>query len=442
VIFAAIKLDRLTQAARDVPLPESAIVTIIDTTGHILARIPGENEWIGKAFPDSELVREVLKRREGVIETVGLDRKQRVYAITPISDDISPRLFVAVGVPTSILFAEANRTLRRNLIVMFSTIIAALLGAGLFAHRALVGPVQSLSDAAGQLARGNLAARSHVSHSTLEISQLSDAFNSMASSLQEREAELRKAHADIARINADLENRVNERTAQLTAANQELESFSYSVSHDLRAPLRHMDGFAELLKKNQSDRLDEKGRRHLQIISDAARKMGALIDDLLIFSRMARQEMSHEVVNMSELVTDAIAQHESETANRKIEWNISPLPTVQGDRAMLKQVWVNLVSNALKYSRTREVARIDIRCDEHPAEFVFSIRDNGVGFDMRYADKLFGVFQRLHREEEFEGTGVGLANIRRIVMRHGGRTWAESTPDQGATFYFSILKHA
>lgn len=441
VLFASLRLDRLTEAGRGIPLPDGAIATVIDTSGNILARLPDEGSWVGKAFPDAELVREMLKVGEGVMQTRGLDNTQRVYAVTSISDDVAPQLFVAVGVPTSVLFASANEMLRRNLFVMAGTIFAALLGAWLFANRALIRPVRSLSETADQLARGNLAARSHATHSTLEIRQLSDSFNLMASSLEQREADLRNAHADIARINAELENRVNERTAQLTAANQELESFSYSVSHDLRAPLRHMDGFAELLKKNQHDRLDEKGRRHLQIISDAARKMGALIDDLLVFSRMGRQEMQRDLVNMNELVKDSIAQYEPDCADRKIEWNISPLPDVQGDCAMLKQVWLNLISNALKYSRTRDVSRIEIGCGVRPAEFIFHVRDNGVGFDMRYADKLFGVFQRLHREDEFEGTGVGLANIRRIIVRHGGRTWAESAPDQGATFYFSIPTH-
>lgn len=442
VLFASLKLDPLTEKSRDISLPEAATATVIDTSGNILMRLPDRDAWVGKAFPDADLVREILKVGDGVMESIGLDGTNRVYAVTSISDDVAPQLFVAVGVPTTVLFASANEMLRRNLIVMAGTVLAALLGAMLFANRALIHPVRSLSEAANELARGNLSARSSEAHSTLEIRKLAESFNSMASNLEQREAELRKAHGDIARINAELENRVNERTAQLTAANQELESFSYSVSHDLRAPLRHMDGFSELLKKNQSDRLDEKGRRHLQIISDAARKMGALIDDLLVFSRMGRQEMQHDHVSMDELVKDSIAQHEPDCASRKIEWNIAPLPDVRGDGAMLKQVWLNLISNALKYSRTRDVARIEIGSDASRSEIVFFIRDNGVGFDMRYADKLFGVFQRLHREDEFEGTGVGLANIRRIVSRHGGRTWAESTLDQGSTFYFSIPNHA
>lgn len=441
VIFASLRLERLSEAASNVSLPNSAIATIIDKNGYVLARLPTEGSWVGQSFPDTELVRKVLGVGQGVVKSHGLDGIERIYAVTPISDDISPQLFVAVGVPTQVLFAAANESLRRNLYIMAGTIFAALLGAFLFARRALIRPIQSLSETARLWAGGNLAVRSEGSNFTIELQQLSDAFNSMASSLQRREAELRQAHQDISSINNDLENRVQQRTAQLTAANQELESFSYSVSHDLRAPLRHMDGFAELLKKNQSDRLDEKGRRHLQVISDAARKMGALIDDLLVFSRMGRQEMRRNCVSMQELVKEAISQHEEGCAQRKIEWNISELPSVEGDCAMLKQVWLNLISNALKYSRTREIACIQIGCEVLPREFVFFVRDNGVGFDMQYADKLFGVFQRLHGENEFEGTGVGLANIRRIITRHGGRTWAESTLGEGATFYFSLLRH-
>jgi signal transduction histidine kinase len=441
VMFASLKLERITEAARNVSLPTFATATIFDSSGRILASIPEQGSWVGQSVPYADLVRDALKVGQGIVETSGLDGVQRVYAITSVSDDTGPQIFVSVGVPTAVLFADANKALIRNLIIMAGITLAALLGAFLFAHRALVRPVHSLSETARELAGGNLAARSQVSSFTVELRQLSDAFNSMASSLQQREADLRNAHADIARINTELEFRVLERTAQLTAANQELESFSYSVSHDLRAPLRHMDGFAELLKKNQADRLDDKGRRHLQIISEAAKKMGTLIDDLLVFSRMGRQEMRRDHVNMNELLKESIVQHEPDFAHRTIDWKITPLPDVQGDRSMLKQVWLNFISNALKYSRTRETARIEIGCQEFPTEFIFHIRDNGVGFDMQYADKLFGVFQRLHRDDEFEGTGVGLANIRRIVMRHGGRTWAESTLGQGSIFYFSLPKN-
>jgi len=227
---------------------------------------------------------------------------------------------------------------------------------------------------------------------------------------------------------------------QLRAANQELESFSYSVSHDLRAPLRHIDGFVKLLEKQAGDKLDDSSRRYLNIIADSARQMGILIDDLLVFSRMSRTELRQAKVALESLVHEAVDAARMETNGRRIVWKIGALPEVEADAAMLRQVWVNLIANAVKYSRPRDPAEIEIGCNADNGEFVLFIHDNGVGFDMQYVNKLFGVFQRLHRADEFEGTGIGLANVRRIVSRHGGRTWAEGRVDGGATFFFSLPK--
>jgi PAS domain S-box-containing protein len=227
---------------------------------------------------------------------------------------------------------------------------------------------------------------------------------------------------------------------QLRAANQELESFSYSVSHDLRAPLRHIDGFVKLLDKQAGEKLDGAGRRYLNIIADSARQMGVLIDDLLVFSRMSRTELRCSRVALAALVDEALAAVRMETNGRRIVWKIGALPEVKADAAMLRQVWVNLIANAVKYSRPRDPAEIEIGSNASNGEFVLFVRDNGVGFDMQYVDKLFGVFQRLHHTSEFEGTGIGLANVRRIVTRHGGRTWAEGRVDGGATFFFSLPK--
>ncbi len=247
--------------------------------------------------------------------------------------------------------------------------------------------------------------------------------------------EQKEKEREILTLNAALEHRA----AEIEAVNKELESFSYSVSHDLRAPLRHINGYVEMLVDDGESTLSSEATRYLQVIAGASRQMGQLIDDLLEFSRMARTELRESRVDLNDLVRDTMANLETETRDRHIAWTIPALPAVKGDPAMLKQVFGNLLGNAVKYTRPRDVAQVEIgQTGEDGGRLIFFVRDNGAGFDMKYADKLFGVFQRLHRAEEFEGTGVGLANVQRIIARHGGRVWAEAAPDKGATFFFTL----
>jgi signal transduction histidine kinase len=242
---------------------------------------------------------------------------------------------------------------------------------------------------------------------------------------------------EILRLNQELANRAKE----LEASNKELESFSYSVSHDLRAPLRHVVGFSELLQKRASTLLDDKSRGYMQTILESAKRMGNLIDDLLAFSRIGRVETQRTLVNVGQLVKEVVADVGQETRGREIAWKVKALPICYGDRSMLKQVIVNLVSNAVKFTSMRTRTEIEIGCmDVNENEVEIFVRDNGAGFDMQYVNKLFGVFQRLHLPEQFEGTGIGLAIVQRIVLRHGGKVRAEGVPDQGATFYFSLPK--
>jgi PAS domain S-box-containing protein len=235
-----------------------------------------------------------------------------------------------------------------------------------------------------------------------------------------------------------LNQELSKRSSELESINRELEAFAYSISHDLRAPLRHMAGFTELLQKRIAAAMDEKSKHFLAMILDSAKRMGNLIDDLLAFSRVGRSETQKSRVNLAQLVTEVLGEVRQDAQGRDIAWKIAALPDFYGDRSMLRLVLVNLLSNAIKFTRARAPAEIEIGCANATSnDLVVFVKDNGVGFDMKYVDKLFGVFQRLHQSEAFEGTGIGLATVQRIIHRHGGRVWAEGAVDRGATFYFS-----
>jgi len=348
----------------------------------------------------------------------------------------------------------------RTVVIMTGSLLVAL-AAGLLLSwllgQQITAPVGKLARTAQAIGAGDLTARAEVRTGD-EIGMLATTFNQMTAqvrslvlSLEQRVRERERAEEEVRRLNAELEERVKARTQELENANHELEAFSYSVSHDLRTPLRHISSFLYLLGQGREgqgghdgegrDDLDPESKAHLKLIGQAVKRMGSLIDALLDFSRLGRTELRRNRVPLDHALVEARNELSAETHGRDILWNTLPLPVVQGDRTLLRQVFVNLLSNAVKFTRSRSQAHIEVRSAPElaePGEVVILVRDNGVGFDMAYAEKLFGVFKRLHKAEEFEGTGIGLANVHRIVRRHGGRIWAEGKPDAGATFYVAL----
>jgi signal transduction histidine kinase len=320
-----------------------------------------------------------------------------------------------------------------------AVLMASLVAAGFLSwisQRAISRPIVSLAETARRVSsEKDYSVRAAASGKAHEIAVLVDAFNDMLTQIQQRDQALHEVHVQ-------LEDRVRQRTSELDAVNGELEAFTYSVSHDLRAPLRHVTGFAGLLEEHAKGQLDEQSHKYLRTIAEAARKMGQLIDDLLAFSRMGRSPLVKQPLSLNNLVREAreeVTSQSGKGSHDDIKWKLHDLPEVDADPAMLRQVMVNLLSNALKYSSSQPAPSIEVGMNRGaPGETVVFVRDNGVGFDMQFAHKLFGVFQRLHSSDEFEGTGIGLANVKRIIQRHGGRVWSESRIDCGATFYFSL----
>jgi signal transduction histidine kinase len=370
-------------------------------------------------FSSVPAVRAALAGESGAGQWLNpVESSERLGAYMPLPD---LGWAVVYTTPIEIAYAPINKLTESILGAALALVI--LMGtAGWAIARRITLPLKNLARATEEIAAGEYTPTTET-RSGDEIEQLADKLNLMAGALWQKEAQLRM------------------RNDQLRERNRELTAFSYSVSHDLRAPVRHITGFAEMLQKNAAAKLDENSRRYLEVILKSAHQMRSLIDDLLAFSRMGRMEMQNTRVSLDRLTREALENLQAEAQGRNIEWKIAALPDTSGDPSMLRLVLTNLISNAVKFTLTRDPAVIEIgSMDGDGEELVVFVRDNGVGFDMQYADKLFGVFQRLHSAESFDGTGIGLAHVRRIVMRHGGRTWAEGSVDGGAAFYFSLPK--
>jgi light-regulated signal transduction histidine kinase (bacteriophytochrome) len=321
-------------------------------------------------------------------------------------------------------------------IVLLGSLITVVLLSSVF-RRAIAQPIVCLAETAGVISREkNYSVRAAATGDHDEIAILIEAFNEMLDQIQERDTERKRTEEEIRKLNEGLEERVAQRTAELEAANKELEAFTYSVAHDLRAPLRHIHGFSKILVEEFGPKIDSMACEYLHDILEDTENMGQLIDDLLALGRVGRQELKIEVTGLNSLVEEALRDLKPDLEGRDVLWHIGQLPFVDCDPGLMKQVFVNLLSNAVKYTRPRKPAVIDMGQTNIDGQSVIFVRDNGVGFNMKHADKLFGVFQRLHRKQDFEGTGVGLATVQRILHKHGGRIWAEAELDKGAAFYF------
>jgi signal transduction histidine kinase len=313
-----------------------------------------------------------------------------------------------------------------TIISIVSLLALIVVAASFLLARTITEPLARLVAGAAAIGRGRLDQRVGT-ESRDEIGELSRAFDRMAIELKETTVSL-----------DELERRIKERTAQLEAANKELEAFTYSVSHDLRVPLRAIGGYTRILLEEYQQMLDAEGKRVCSVISEGAHKMSDLIDDLLAFSRLGRSAINPSKLDMKELANSVFQDLTTDKSRKRIDFQVDAAPPAVGDPPLLRQVWVNLISNAIKFSSRRRRAVIRVRGENAEGELIYSVQDNGAGFDMQYASKLFGVFQRLHSTREFEGNGVGLALVQRVVVRHGGRVWAEGKTGKGATFYFTL----
>src|SRR5580765_5042900 len=440
VLGMSVDLERIQARAKVVNLPENSTIAIVDQGGTVIAGSWESQNWVGKAARGSKVVNHVLSHAQGNVIAREMDGVERIHGFT-----VLPKIgwHVYVGIPTEFAFAASRaNALRAGLvataIVGFIVVLVILVGA------LINEPIFALSRGAITAAEGKLDTPVPVS-GPKEIARVAEEFNRMIGARHEKELEIKK-------LNAELEKRVHERTAELEktnaaltarskeleAANKELEAFCYSVSHDLRAPVRTIGGFTKVLMEGYAHQLDESGKDYLDRTSRAVERMIELIDDLLELSRISRSKLVCTEVDLSALAADVTSELKASAPQRPVTIALESGLVAHGDAGLLRVLMENLLGNSWKFTRKHNAPRIEFGKEQSRGATVFYVRDNGAGFDMKYANKLFGAFERLHSPGEYEGHGIGLATVQRIVHRHGGHAWGEGRPGQGAVFYFTL----
>lgn len=446
VAVVAFTPDKYAQQFKTGGLPENTSLLLTDHNGTILYNLT-DPTLIGKQDREDLFRRMSEGGNEGTFEGVSNIGIPRYFAYRKLRlpNERTPYMYIRTGIAVDSVVDKANRQIIVNTGIMSAIMLLFLAVAVYIIKRGIIEKIDELRIATQKMALGNLDLRVSDKVSGGELGELGKAFESMARRLSEEMAEVthniaerQKSEAALCRLNDELEQRVEERTNELKALNRELESFSYSVSHDLRAPLLRITGFADIIMEECGPKLLEREIHYIARLKAACTRMNELVDALLKLSRVNSQELSPELVDLSSLARETFESLQELDANRRVTFTAMPGISVCADPALLKSVMENLVGNALKYSAKKDQAVVEFGSTHHDGETVYFIRDNGAGFDMAYADDLFAPFRRLHSDEEFVGIGIGLATVQRIIRRHGGRIWAEGKTGEGATFYFTL----